>query len=74
MTSVGQAIPAARATNRTGVMMDYTIAVDLLWDLATGVSVGLLAYGAWLCLEHRLFADAVQESHPDSSSAQPMPH
>jgi hypothetical protein len=53
ITSIGQAIPAARATNRTEVKMDYTIVINLLWDLATGVFAGLLAYGGWLCLVHR---------------------
>jgi hypothetical protein len=42
--------------------MDFTTAVNLLWDLATGVSVGLLAYGAWLCLEYRFASDDLEES------------
>lgn len=44
--------------------MDYTILVNLLWDLATGVSVGLLAYGAWLCLEYRFELGEIEEAKP----------
>jgi len=50
------------------VMMDYTIAVNVLWDLATGVFVGLLAYGGWLCLEHRSAANENKKHSPDSAS------
>ena len=42
--------------------MDFTTAVNLLWDLATGISVGLLAYGAWLCLEYRFASDGREQS------------
>ena len=48
--------------------MDYTIAVNVLWDLATGVFVGLLAYGGWLCLEHRSAANENEKRSPDSAS------
>lgn len=41
--------------------MDYTILVNLLWDLATGVSVGLLVYGGWLCVQHRFASDQGEE-------------
>ena len=47
--------------------MDYTILVNLLWDLATGVSVGLLVYGGWLCVQFRLGADKVEERKPDAA-------
>ena len=43
------------------ITMDYTILANLLWDLATGVSVGLLAYGAWLCVQYRFATDQVEE-------------
>lgn len=46
--------------------MDYTILANLLWDLATGVSIGLLAYGAWLCLESRYAIDEIEETKPDA--------
>jgi hypothetical protein len=46
--------------------MDYTILANLLWDLATGVSVGLLVYGAWLCLEYRYATDEIEETKPDA--------
>jgi hypothetical protein len=49
--------------------MDYTILANLLWDVATGVSVGLLAYGAWLCVEYRFAADRVEESKLASAPA-----
>jgi hypothetical protein len=44
--------------------MDYTILVSLLWDLATGVSVGLVAYGAWLCVEYRYAIDEIEATKP----------
>jgi hypothetical protein len=46
--------------------MDYTILINLLWDLATGVSVGLLAYGAWLCVEYRFAGDEKEVRKPDA--------
>lgn len=45
--------------------MDYTILVNLLWDLATGVSVGLLVYGGWLCVQYRLGVDEVEVRKPE---------
>lgn len=54
--------------------MDYTMMIDLLWDLGTGISVGLLAYGAWLCLEHRFTADRPAESRSETAPSQSMPH
>jgi hypothetical protein len=51
------------------ITMDYTILANLLWDVATGVSVGLLAYGAWLCVEYRFAADRVEESKLASAPA-----
>jgi len=53
--------------------MDYTMMVNLLWDLGTGISVGLIAYGAWLCLEHRFAAGDVEESR-SHAPAQSVPH
>jgi hypothetical protein len=52
--------------------MDYTILVNLLWDLATGVSVGLLAYGAWLCVQHRFAAGDKEERKSDATPTQPI--
>ncbi|HEY7743402.1 MAG TPA: hypothetical protein VIA19_10180 [Burkholderiales bacterium] len=54
--------------------MDYTMMVNLLWDLGTGIAVGLLACGAWLCLEHRIFGEGTVESRPDADPAQPLTH
>jgi hypothetical protein len=54
--------------------MDYTMMVNLLWDLGTGIAVGLLVCGAWLCLEHGLAAEATDESRPDATPAQPLTH
>jgi hypothetical protein len=54
--------------------MDYTMMINLLWDLATGISVGLLAYGAWLCLEHRFSSGAAEERRPHAAPTQSMPH
>jgi hypothetical protein len=54
--------------------MDYTMMVNLMWDLGTGISVGLLAYGAWLSLEHRFAGDGVEDSRSQSAPAQPLPH
>jgi hypothetical protein len=54
--------------------MDYTMAVNLLWDLATGISVGLLACGAWLCLEHRFDGGNIEESRSQSAPEQSLPH
>lgn len=54
--------------------MDYTMIVDLLWDLGTGIAVGLLACGALLCLEHRIAADGKEERRPDSAPSQSEPH
>jgi hypothetical protein len=53
--------------------MDFTTAVTLLWDLATGVSVGLLAYGAWLCLEPQFAAHDREERSPSSVPTQSVP-
>ena len=53
--------------------MDYTMLVNLLWALGTGISVGLLAYGGWLCLAHRFAADDVEESRAQTP-AQSLPH
>lgn len=54
--------------------MDYTMMVNLLWDLGTGIAVGLLACGAWLCLEHRFAAEVAEESRPHAAPAQPLTH
>jgi hypothetical protein len=54
--------------------MDYTMMVNLLWDLGTGISVGLLAYGAWLCLEHRFASGDTKESRSQSAPTQSIPH
>jgi len=51
--------------------MDFTMAANLLWDVATGVSVGLLAYGAWLCLNYRLGTGETDESHAAPASVEP---
>ena len=53
--------------------MDYTMMINLLWDLGTGISVGLLAYGAWLCLEHK-FLPHNEKSRSQQAPAQSMPH
>lgn len=53
--------------------MDYTMLVNLLWDLGTGIAVGLLACGAWVCLEHRFAADDVEESTPHATPTRSMP-
>ena len=53
--------------------MDYAILVSLLWDLATGVILVLVAYGAWLCLEHRFAAGDVEESRSQAPT-QSIPH
>ena len=53
--------------------MDYTMLVNLLWDLGTGIAVGLLACGAWACLEHRFAADDVEESTPHATPTRSMP-
>ena len=53
--------------------MDYTMMINLLWDLGTGISVGLLAYGAWLCLEYRFAAEDIEESR-SHTPFQSMPH
>ena len=54
--------------------MDYTMMVNLLWDLGTGIGVGLLACGAWLWLEHGIFAEGTDESRPDATPEQPLTH
>ena len=54
--------------------MDYTMMINLLWDLGTGISVGLFAYGAWLCLEHRFAAGDIKESRSQSAPTQSIPH
>lgn len=46
--------------------MDYAILVSLLWDLATGVILVLVAYGAWLCLEYRHVVEEIEEIKPNS--------
>jgi hypothetical protein len=42
--------------------MDYTILVNLLWDVATGVTIVLVAYGAWLCLAYRETIDEIEKT------------
>ena len=54
--------------------MDYTMMINLLWDLGTGISVGLLVYGAWLYLEHRFAAGGIKESRSQSAPTQSIPH
>jgi hypothetical protein len=44
--------------------MDYAILVNLLWDVATGVTIVLVAYGAWLCLEHHETIDEIEKTKP----------
>jgi len=68
MASIGKAKPASRSTNWRG-HMDYTILVNLLWDLATGVSVGLLVYGGWLCVQYRFGVDEGEERKADAALA-----
>ena len=46
--------------------MDYTILVNLLWYLATGVALVPVAYGTWLCLENRHAVDENEETKPHS--------
>jgi len=53
--------------------MDYTMMVNLLWGLGTGISVGVLAYGAWLCLEHRFAADDEVESRSQPAPTRSIP-
>ena len=52
--------------------MDMTMAVNLMWDLGTGISVGLLAYGALLCLEHRLEGDEPKASRFEAAQVRPV--
>ncbi|HEY7656797.1 MAG TPA: hypothetical protein VH881_08030 [Burkholderiales bacterium] len=52
--------------------MDLTMAVNLMWDVGTGISVGLLAYGALLCLEHRLGGDEPKASSFQAAPARPV--
>lgn len=52
--------------------MDYTMMVNLLWDLGTGIAVGLLACGAWWCLEHGLAPEGADQSRADATPAQPL--
>lgn len=54
--------------------MDYTTMINLLWDLGTGISVGLLAFGAWVCLEHRFAPDDKKENRSQQAPTQSMPH
>lgn len=52
--------------------MDMTMTVNLMWDLATGISVGLLACGAWICLEHWIEGDEPKASSRGATSARPV--
>jgi hypothetical protein len=54
--------------------MDYTMMINLLWALGPGTSVGLLAYGAWLCLEHRIGTDDAKGRTKQPAPSQSMPH
>jgi hypothetical protein len=52
--------------------MDMTMAVNLMWDVGTGISVGLLAYGALLCLMHRLEGDEPKASSFEAAPLRPV--